>query len=157
MRILSFCEDASQSVRLCGAPYENNRDCRSVPGILSGIGQGLGLIVSDVLNAQILEDLEQSLAVVTESNSTVMRIALLDQNVAIEAAHFGNGEDTDAAEGTGLDRQNLALSDIGAQNAVAVALQAIECDVGAAMSPSRVPRVKSGSLPAGSSRRCWMS
>ena len=26
-----------------------------------------------------------------------------------------------------------------------------------AMSPSRVPRVKSGSLPAGSSRRCWIS
>ena len=25
------------------------------------------------------------------------------------------------------------------------------------MSPSRVPRVKSGSLPTGSSRRCWIS
>lgn len=27
----------------------------------------------------------------------------------------------------------------------------------AAMSPSSVPRVKSGPLPAGSSRRCWMN
>ena len=28
------------------------------PGILGGVGQGLGLVVSDVLHAQVLEDLE---------------------------------------------------------------------------------------------------
>ena len=37
---------------------------RSTPGILGGIGQGLGLIIRDILNAQELEHLEQRLAVV---------------------------------------------------------------------------------------------
>ena len=57
-------------------------------------------------------------------------IALLHQHVAVEAAHLRDGEDADAAEGAGLDRQDLALGDVGAQLALAVALQAVEGDLG---------------------------
>ena len=56
-------------------------------------------------------------------------IALLDEHVAVEAAHLGNGEHADAAEGTGGHRQDLALGDVGAQVALAVTLQAVEGDL----------------------------
>ena len=48
--------------------------------------------------------------------------------MAIEAPHFGNAEHADAAEGAGAHVQHLALGDIGAQIALAVALQAVEGD-----------------------------
>ena len=126
-------------------------------GVFGGIGQGLGLVVSDVLDAQELEDFEQVLAHMVEGHSTVMGIALLHQHVTIEAAHFLDGKDADAAEGTGGNVQHFAFGDVGAEVAFAVALQAIEGDGVAAMSPSRVPRLMSGSLPSGSRTRCWIS
>ena len=58
-----------------------------------------------------------------------MRIALLDQNVAIESAHLLDCEDADAAEGSGSDRKDLALCDVCAKDVVRGALQTIEGDL----------------------------
>lgn len=44
---------------------------RSGKRILGRVRQALGLVVSDVLNAQELEDLKQNLAVMAECNGTV--------------------------------------------------------------------------------------
>ena len=64
-----------------------------------------------------------------EGDGPVVRIALLYEHMAVEAAHFGDGEHADAAEAAGGDGQDLALGDVGAQVAVAVTLQAVEGDV----------------------------
>ena len=42
-----------------------------------------------------------------------MRILFGDEDVAVEAAHFGDGEDADAAEGLGSSRQDFTLGDVG--------------------------------------------
>ena len=64
------------------------------PWIFCRIRQRLRLVVGDVLDAEILEHLEESLADVREGNGSVVRIALLDEDVTIEAAHLWNSEDT---------------------------------------------------------------
>ena len=69
-----------------------------LPRILGWIRQASWLVVSDILDAKILEYLEQGLAYVRESYGTVVWIALLNQDVAIEAAHLVDGEDTDTTE-----------------------------------------------------------
>ena len=58
------------------------------------------MIVPDLAgaNADILKYLEESLSVVTESNSSVMREVLADKNVAIETSHLRDSEYADAAE-----------------------------------------------------------
>ena len=101
---------------------------RLCEGILGGVGQVSGLVISDVSDAKVLEDLIQSLAAVGEGHGAVVGITLLDQNMTVETAHVTDGEDTDAAEGTGLDGQDLTLGDIGAEIAFAVALQTVEGD-----------------------------
>ena len=65
----------------------------------------------------------------TEGDSAVVRIALLNQHMAVETSHLRDGEDTNAAERTGLDRQDFALGDVAAKHAVGVALEAVECDL----------------------------
>ena len=102
----------------------------SSPGIFGGVGQALGLVPGDVGDAEELEDLEHQLAVMAEGHGAMVRIVLLDQDMAVEAAHVVDGEHTDAAEGAGRDRQDFALGDVAAQDAFAVALQAVEGDVG---------------------------
>ena len=57
-------------------------------------------------------------------------VTLLYQHMAVEAAHLRDGEHADAAKAAGLDRQHFALGDVGAQRALAVALQAVEGDDG---------------------------
>ena len=52
----------------------------------------------EILNTEILQCIEDSLAVVTECNCTVVRIVLLDKNVAVESAHFGDSEYADSTE-----------------------------------------------------------
>ena len=79
----------------------------------SGYGRLLGLVVSDVLNAQELEDLKQDLAVMAECNGAVVRVTLLDQNMAVETAHLMDAKDCNAAEGAGSNRQDLALCNVG--------------------------------------------
>ncbi len=98
-------------------------------GILGGIRQALRLVVGDVGNAEVLEDLEQSLAAMGKRYSAVVRIPLLNQYVTVETSHFGNAEDANAAKGTGSNRQNLALSNVGAQIAIAVTLQTVESNL----------------------------
>ena len=56
-------------------------------------------------------------------------VVLLDEHMAVEAAHFRDGEHADAAEGAGGNRQDLALGHIGPQLAVRGALEAEEGDV----------------------------
>ena len=59
-------------------------------------------------------------------NSAVVRITLFDQHMTVEACHFGNRKDADAAKGTGLDRKHFTLCDVGTENAFAVTLQTVE-------------------------------
>ena len=68
------------------------------PWILCGIRQRLRLVVSDILHAEILDYLEEGLADVREGNGTEVGIAILDDDVTIEAAHLRNSEDTDTTE-----------------------------------------------------------
>ena len=101
----------------------------SGPGVLRGIGEGLGLVVADILNTQELEDLEERFAVMTKGHRTMVREALLDQHVAIEAAHLMDGENADTAKTGGGHRQNLTLGNVGAEVALTVALQTEEGDL----------------------------
>ena len=97
--------------------------------ILRGVRQGLRLVVGDVAHAEELEDLEQKLAVVAEGDRTVVRVALLDEHMAVESPHLRDGEDADAAEAARMYRQDLALGDVAAQITVGIALQAVERDM----------------------------
>ncbi len=58
-----------------------------------------------------------------------MRIVLGYQHVTIEAIHLGYAEYTYATEGAGIDRQYLALRNIGVQRGVGRALQTEEGDL----------------------------
>ena len=69
-----------------------------LPRILGWIRQASWLVVSDILDAKILEYLEQGLAYMRECYGTVVWIALLNQDVAIEATHLVDSEDTDTTE-----------------------------------------------------------
>ena len=64
-----------------------------------------------------------------EGHGAVMGIALFDEHMAVETAHFGDGKDADAAEGLGGHRQDFALGDVGPQLPVAGALETEEGDV----------------------------
>ena len=88
------------------------------PRILCWVRQACWLVVSDVLNAQELEGLEECLAYMREGYGTMMRITLLDQYVTIEATHLWNSEDTDTAERTCRNIEHLALSDVRTQVAL---------------------------------------
>ena len=58
----------------------------------------------------------------------MMRIVLLDENMAEETAHVLDAEGTNGAKRTGGHRQNLALGDIGAELGVDGRLQGDEFD-----------------------------
>ena len=58
--------------------------------ILTVIQHTCGAVEFKVLNAEVLQCIEDSLAVV--------RIVLLDKNVAVESAHFGDSKYADSAE-----------------------------------------------------------
>ena len=88
------------------------------------------MVICNVTNTEEFEHLEQRLAVMAKGHRSVVRIALFDQNMVVEAPHFGNGEQADAAEAARCDRKNLALCNIGTQRSVAVTLQAIEGNLG---------------------------
>lgn len=128
----------------------------SSKGILGGIGQALGLIIGDVGDTEVFQHLKQGLAAVSEGHRAVVGIALLDEHVAVEAAHLGDGKDTDAAEGAGGYRQHLTLGDVGAQVALAVALQTVEGDLAGGDIALQSTAGKVG-VPPFSSRRFWMS
>lgn len=103
---------------------------RLSPRILGGIRKLLRLIVSDVLDAEILHNLEHQLAAVSESNCAVVRISLLNQNMAIESAHFGDSKYCDTAEGTGRNVEDFALCNVAAELALGIALKSVEGDFG---------------------------
>ena len=64
----------------------------------------------------------------SESNCTVVRISLLNQNMAIESAHFGDSEYCDTAEGTGRNVEDLTLCNVAAELALGIALKSVEGD-----------------------------
>jgi len=98
-------------------------------GIFRGIREICGLVVADVCHAKETQHIVDGAAVVAEGHGAVMREALLDEHMAVEAAHFGDGEDADAAEGIRSGGQDLALGDIGPEAPLAGALKAEEGDV----------------------------
>ena len=69
-----------------------------LPRILCWVRQASWLVVSDILDAEILEYLEQGLTYVRECYGSVVWITLLNQYVTIEAAHLFDGENTDTTE-----------------------------------------------------------
>ena len=69
-----------------------------LPRILCWVRQASWLVVSDILDAEILEYLEQGLTYVRECYGSVVWITLLNQYVTIEATHLRDSEDTDATE-----------------------------------------------------------
>ena len=64
-----------------------------------------------------------------EGDRAVVRVALLDEDVAIEPAHLRDGEDADAAEAARMYRQNFTLCNVAAKHTVGIALEAIERNI----------------------------
>jgi len=98
-------------------------------GVLAAVRYACGMVVLSVLYAEILENIEYSLAVMTEYHCTVMRIALLDEYIAVESAHFLDAEDSNGTEGAGSNGKDLALCSIGAQCSACCGLETEECDI----------------------------
>ena len=85
-----------------------------------------------------------------ECYRAMMGVPFLNQHMTVKPPHFMDGKYAYSAKRTGFHWQYFPLGNISPQFSFTVALQA-------AISPSYVPRVKSGSESFGSSRRCWMS
>ena len=99
-----------------------------VKGIFVGIEHAFWLVEGDVFDAQVLEDGEEDFSDVGKGDGAVMRILFGDEDVAVEAAHFGDGEDADAAEGLGSSRQDFTLGDVGPKLSAGRALESEEGD-----------------------------
>ena len=124
-------------------------------GILGLVEHALGLVEADILDAQQLEQLEQSLAVMAEGHCAMVGIPLLHQDVTVEPAHLGDSEHADAAEGAGGHGQDFAFRHIAAELAVSSALQTIEGDLAGSDVAFQSAAGEIG-IAAGSSRRCWI-
>ncbi len=101
------------------------------PGIFRRISDGGRLIIANLFHrhADILEHLEQGLSVVAERNSAMVRISSFDQYVAVEPSHLGNCKYSDASKGSGCDRKNFSVGDVGPQTAVRRTLQPEEGNI----------------------------
>ena len=97
--------------------------------IFRGIADAFRLVVGNIFNAELAQEIEDGFAEVAEGHGTVMREALFNEHMAIEAAHFRDGEDADAAEGVRSGREDFAFGDVGAELAVRRALETVERDV----------------------------
>lgn len=71
------------------------------------------LVETYLLCSKIAEDFKQSLSMMSEADSSMVREAVLDKDMAIEPCHLWNGKDADGAKGTGLHRKHLSLGHIG--------------------------------------------
>ena len=58
----------------------------------------LRLIEANALHSEVTENVEECLSVVCERNCAVVRESALDENVAVESAHFFYCENSYAAE-----------------------------------------------------------
>ena len=96
--------------------------------ILGGVVVALREVVVDLVHGDthVLENLPEVLTLVAEHYGAVVRKVLLDEHVAVEAAHVLDAEDTDRTERTGSHGDYLALSDVGAQLGVGSALQTVD-------------------------------
>ena len=102
--------------------------------ILRCVREAGRLVICYIAYTKVLEHIKESAAVVAECNCAMMRIMLLDEDMTVEAAHFLDGENADAAKAAGCHRKNFAFSDVGTKLTFAVALETIEgnvrcCDV----------------------------
>ena len=85
--------------------------------ILGRIQHSLRLVEFQIFYgyADVLEYFVQSLADVSESDSTVVGEVLLDQYVKIETSHFGDSENTDTTEGSGSYGKDFTLCNVSTQ------------------------------------------
>ena len=65
----------------------------------------------------------------TKSNSSMVWEILFDQYMAVKSSHFRNCKYTNGTEGTGCNRKNLSLCNIGSELTVSRALQTEECNI----------------------------
>src|SRR5699024_7531081 len=97
--------------------------------ILRFIQTARGLVETDLLDAEVLEHLEERFPEVTERHRAVVREPALDEHMAVEPPHFGNGEHADGAEGVRCNGQHFALRHIRAEMIVCRTLQTEEGDL----------------------------
>ena len=97
--------------------------------VFTRVEHAFRLVEGNVGNTELFEDGKDSFAEVAEGDGAVMGEVFFDEHVAVEAAHFGDGEDADAAERVRSCRQDFAFGDVGAQLAVRRTLEAEEGDV----------------------------
>ena len=104
---------------------------RCVERIFLRISVACGLVVSNVAraDAEICEEVVESLSIVTECNCAVVREVLLDKEVSVESAHLLDSENADAAERLSSNRENLTFCNISSDLAVRCGLQSVECDI----------------------------
>ena len=98
-------------------------------GILRRIKHSLWLIESNLFSPHHLEHFKQSLTVMAESHSSMVRVIFLNQHMAVEPAHLGDGKDTDGTKGAGRNRKHLTLCHVSAQVVIRRALKTVEGDV----------------------------
>lgn len=104
----------------------SQRKRNSAEGVFARIGERLRLVVRNFLNPEIAQHLKDGFAGMTEGYRAMMRVVVGNQNMAVEAIHFWNGEDADAAKRAGGNRQNLTLGHIGPEAALCRSLQPVE-------------------------------
>ena len=86
------------------------------------------MCIRDSLNAKVFENVEECFTEVAKRNCTVIRITFRNQHMAVKAAHLRNTENTNAAKGTGSNRQDFTLCDISLKLSICGALKAEEGD-----------------------------
>ena len=98
-------------------------------GIFRRIKIARRLIIGNIRNTKVIEHIIDGFAIMAESYCTMMREALFNEHMTIEAAHFRNSEDANAAEGIRGCRQDFALGNIGLKLTVRSALQTEERNI----------------------------
>ena len=98
--------------------------------VLIRIQHSCWTIIINFRNAKISQHFIKGLPIMFKDNSPMMRVLLLNEHMSIKPTHFGDGKNADTAKAASCNGQDLALSNVGAQNSLAVTLQTIESNVG---------------------------
>ena len=73
------------------------------------------LIISNIVNTEVLEHIKQRFPVFPKRHRAMMRILLANQHIAVEPVHITNRKCTDRTKAAAGNWQNLTFRDIGAQ------------------------------------------